>query len=50
MLCSEMLTYFNVSHADVPPERPPEFNDEEEFQKIVENAEKARRKPGDSFI
>ena len=32
--------------AEAAPERPVEFNDEEEFQLIVENAEIARRKPG----
>lgn len=35
---------------DIQPEQPLEFNEEEEFGKIVGNAEKARRKPGEPIL
>ncbi|CAB4041363.1 Hypothetical predicted protein, partial [Paramuricea clavata] len=35
---------------EAAPQRPVEFNEEEEFQLIVENAEKARRKPGEPIL
>jgi hypothetical protein len=38
--------FFKTFFIEAAPERPAEFNEEEEFQLIVENAEKSRRKPG----
>ena len=35
---------------EAAPDRPAEFNEEEEFQLIVENAEKARRRPGEAIL
>ena len=50
--CTPMVVHEMKSKAlqnlftEAAPQRPVEFNEEEEFQLIVENAEKARRRPG----